>query len=75
MLFEIKNVSLHSETSNIMEDEAEWDLQEAKDPLGLSMGWKLQLKSFHSDRVYFIELLYKSIEGNQYTESDFSVGT
>lgn len=35
----------------IMEDEAEWDLQEAKDPLGLLMGWKLQLKSFHSDRV------------------------
>lgn len=35
----------------IMEDEAEWDLQETKDPLGLSMGWKLQLKSFHSDRV------------------------
>lgn len=35
----------------IMEDEAEWDLQGAKDPLGLSMGWKLQLKSFHSDRV------------------------
>ena len=35
----------------VMEDEAEWDLQEAKDPLGLSMGWKLQLKSFHSDRV------------------------
>lgn len=35
----------------IMEDEAEWDLQEAKDPLGLSMGWKLQLESFHSDRV------------------------
>ena len=35
----------------IMEDEAEWALQEAKDPLGLSMGWKLQLKSFHSDRV------------------------
>lgn len=35
----------------VMVDEAEWDLQEAKDPLGLSMGWKLQLKSFHSDRV------------------------
>ena len=35
----------------VMEDEAEWDLQEAKDSLGLSMGWKLQLKSFHSDRV------------------------
>ena len=35
----------------IMEDEAEWDLLEAKDSLGLSMGWKLQLKSFHSDRV------------------------
>ena len=35
----------------IMEDEAEWDLQEAKDPLGLSMGWKLQLESVHSDRV------------------------
>ena len=35
----------------VMEDEAEWDLQEAKDPLGLSMGWKLQMKSFHSDRV------------------------
>lgn len=35
----------------VMEDEAEWDLQEAKDPLGLLMGWKLQLKSFHSDRV------------------------
>lgn len=35
----------------IMEDEAEWDLQEAKDSLGLSMGWKLQLKSFHSDRI------------------------
>ena len=35
----------------VMEDEAEWNLQEAKDPLGLSMGWKLQLKSFHSDRV------------------------
>lgn len=35
----------------VMEDEVEWDLQEAKDPLGLSMGWKLQLKSFHSDRV------------------------
>ena len=35
----------------VMEDEAEWDLQEAKDPLGLSMGWKHQMKSFHSDRV------------------------
>ena len=35
----------------IMEDEAEWDVQEAKGPLGLSMGWKLQMKSFHSDRV------------------------
>ena len=35
----------------VTEDEAEWDLQEAKDPLGLSMGWKLQMKSFHSDRV------------------------
>lgn len=35
----------------VMEDEAEWDLQEAKNPLGLSMGWKLQMKSFHSDRV------------------------
>lgn len=35
----------------VMEDEAEWDLQEVKDPLGLSMGWKLQMKSFHSDRV------------------------
>lgn len=35
----------------VMEDEAEWNLQEAKDSLGLSMGWKLQLKSFHSDRV------------------------
>lgn len=35
----------------VMEDEAEWNLQEAKDPLGLSMGWKLQMKSFHSDRV------------------------
>lgn len=35
----------------VMEDEAEWDLQEAKDLLGLSMGWKLQMKSFHSDRV------------------------
>ena len=35
----------------VMEDEADWDLQEAKDPLGLSMGWKLQMKSFHSDRV------------------------
>lgn len=35
----------------IMEDEAEWDLLEAKDSLGLSMGWKLQMKSFHSDRV------------------------
>lgn len=35
----------------VMEDAAEWDLQEAKDPLGLSMGWKLQMKSFHSDRV------------------------
>ena len=35
----------------VMEDEAEWDLQEAKDSLGLSMGWKLQMKSFHSDRV------------------------
>ena len=35
----------------VMEDEAAWTLEEAKDPLGLSMGWKLQLKSFHSDRV------------------------
>ena len=35
----------------VLEDEAEWTLEEAKDPLGLSMGWKLQLKSFHSDRV------------------------
>ena len=35
----------------VLEDEAAWTLEEAKDPLGLSMGWKLQLKSFHSDRV------------------------
>jgi len=35
----------------VMEDEAEWNLEEAKDPLGMSMGWKLTLKSFHSDRV------------------------
>ena len=35
----------------VMEDEAEWSLEEAKDPLGMSMGWKLTMKSFHSDRV------------------------
>lgn len=35
----------------VMEDEAEWTLEEAKDPLGMSMGWKLTVKSFHSDRV------------------------
>ena len=35
----------------VMEDEAEWSLDEAKDPLGMSMGWKLTMKSFHSDRV------------------------
>ena len=35
----------------VMEDEAEWTLEEAKDPLGMSMGWELTVKSFHSDRV------------------------
>ena len=35
----------------VMEDEAEWTVEEAKDPLGMSMGWKLTVKSFHSDRV------------------------
>ena len=35
----------------VMEDEADWNLEEAKDPLGMSMGWKLTMKSFHSDRV------------------------
>lgn len=35
----------------VMEDAAEWTLEEAKDPLGMSMGWKLNVTSFHSDRV------------------------
>ena len=35
----------------VLEDEAEWTLDEAKDALGLSMGWKLMIKYFHSDRV------------------------
>ena len=35
----------------VMEDDADWTLKEAKDSLGLSMGWRLMMKSFHSDRV------------------------
>ena len=35
----------------VMEDVADYTLEEDKDPLGLSMGWKLKMKSFHSDRV------------------------
>lgn len=35
----------------VMEDEAEWTLDEAKNPLGMSMGWTLTMKAFHSDRV------------------------
>lgn len=35
----------------VMEDVADYALEEDKDPLGLSMGWKLKMKSFHSDRV------------------------
>ena len=35
----------------VMEDEAEWTLEEAKDPLGMLMGWKLKVTGFHSDRV------------------------
>ncbi len=35
----------------VLEDEAEWTLEEAKDALGMSMGWKLTMKSFRSDRV------------------------
>lgn len=35
----------------VMEDAAEWTLEEAKDPLGMSMGWKLNVTGFHSDRV------------------------
>ena len=34
-----------------LEDEAEWTLAEAKDDLGMSMGWRVAVKSFHSDRV------------------------
>lgn len=34
-----------------LEDEAEWTLAEAKDDLGMSMGWRVTVKSFHSDRV------------------------
>ena len=35
----------------VLEDEAAWTLDEAKDALGLSMGWKLTMTYFHSDRV------------------------
>ena len=34
-----------------LEDEAEWTLAEAKDDLGMSKGWRVAVKSFHSDRV------------------------
>lgn len=33
----------------VVEDEAEWELSETQD--GLFKGWKVELKSFHSDRV------------------------
>ncbi len=33
----------------VVEDEAEWELTETQD--GLFKGWKVELKSFHSDRV------------------------
>ena len=35
----------------VLEDEAQWTLAEVKDALGLSMGWRVIIKSFLSDRV------------------------
>lgn len=35
----------------VLEDEAQWTLAEVKDALGLSMGWRVVMKSFLSDRV------------------------
>ena len=48
--FELRDLK-HVLDEAVLEDEAEWTLEEAKDPLGMSMGWKLTVKSFHSDRV------------------------
>ena len=35
----------------VFEDKADWELSEAKDALGMSMGWSLKMKSFQSNRV------------------------
>lgn len=35
----------------VFEDKADWELAEAKDALGMSMGWSVKMKSFHSNRV------------------------
>ncbi len=35
----------------VLEDKAEWILEEAKDGLGLDMGWRVTLKSFRSSQV------------------------
>ena len=35
----------------VVEDVAEWQIAEDHDEIGLSKGWKIELKSFHSDRV------------------------
>ena len=35
----------------VFEDKVEYTLAEAKDALGMSMGWSIKMKSFHSNRV------------------------
>lgn len=35
----------------VLEDKAEYTLAEAKDALGMSMGWSIKMKSFHSNHV------------------------
>lgn len=35
----------------VFEDKADWELAEAKDALGMSIGWSVKMKSFHSNRV------------------------
>jgi len=35
----------------VLEDKAEWTVAEAKNDLGMSMGWSVRMKTFHSDHV------------------------
>lgn len=48
--FELRELK-HVLDEIVLEDKADWTVEEAKDALGMSMGWRIKMKFFHSNQV------------------------